>query len=69
VVIDRRSADGDDADLSPEDHFRGFPGGLAICHRVQQVISTIDSASVAVTKSQLAFRRRRGFAYLWLPGQ
>ena len=60
---------GHDADLSPEDLFRGFPDGLAICHRVQQVISTIGTASVAVTKSQLAFRRRRGFAYLWRPGQ
>ena len=60
---------GNDADLSPEDLFRGFPDGLAICHRVQQVISTIGTASVAVTKSQLAFRRRRGFAYVWRPGQ
>ena len=60
---------GHDADLSPEDLFRGFPDGLAICHRVQQVISTIGTASVAVTKSQLAFRRRRGFAYVWRPAR
>lgn len=60
---------GNDADLGPEDLFRGFPDGLAICHRVQQAVSTIGAASVAVTKSQLAFRRRRGFAYVWRPGQ
>lgn len=60
---------GNGADLSPEDLFRGFSEGLAICHRVQQVSSTIGTASVAVTKSQLVFRRRRGFAYVWRPGR
>lgn len=60
---------GIDADLSAEDLFRGFPDGPAICRRVQQAISTIGEVSVAVTKSQLAFRRRRGFAYIWRPGQ
>lgn len=58
-----------DADLSPEDLFHGFPEGLAICHRVQQAVSTIGATSVRVTKSQVAFRRRRGFAYVWRPGQ
>ena len=29
----------------------------------------LGDASVTVTKSQVAFRRRKGFAYVWRPGQ
>jgi hypothetical protein len=53
----------------PEDLFDGFPRGLAVCRAVEQTVSAIGDASVAVTKSQVAFRRRRGFAYVWRPGQ
>jgi len=60
---------GTDADLGAENLFRGFPDGLAICRRVQDVVAAIGAAPVSVTKSQLAFRRRRGFAYVWRPGQ
>lgn len=60
---------GSDADPTAEDLFRGFPEGLAICQEVQQAISAVGAVSVAVTKSQVAFRRRRGFAYVWRPGQ
>lgn len=54
---------------TPEDLFQGFPKGLAICRAVQEAVSTIGEATVKVTKSQLAFGRRRGFAYVWRPGQ
>jgi hypothetical protein len=60
---------GDDAKRSPEDLFEGFPEVVAIFHTVQCAVFTIGEASVAVSKSQVAFRRRRGFAYLWRPGQ
>ena len=33
------------------------------------VLTTVGEASVWVTKSQIAFRRRKGFAYVWRPGQ
>lgn len=56
-------------DRTPEDLFDGFPEGLAVCRAVQQAVATIGDASVAVTRSQVAFRRRRGFAYVWRPGQ
>ena len=46
-----------------------FPEGLAICRSVEQAVSRIGEASVSVTKSQVAFRRRKGFAYVWRPGQ
>lgn len=32
-------------------------------------MATVGEATVRVTKSQIAFRRRKGFAYVWRPGQ
>lgn len=58
-----------EAGRRPEDLFDGFPRGLAVCRAVEQALSSIGDASVAVTRSQVAFRRRRGFAYVWRPGQ
>ena len=60
---------GDAVERRPEDLFAGFPESLAIFRSVQRAVSTIGEASVAVTKSQVAFRRRKGFAYVWRPGQ
>lgn len=40
-----------------------------MCRAVQEAVSAIGPASTAVTTSQVAFRRRRGFAYVWRPGQ
>lgn len=59
----------DEAERSPEDLFDGFPEGLAICNAAQEAVSTVGEASMTVTKSQVTFRRRRGFAYVWRPGQ
>lgn len=53
----------------PEDLFDGFPEGLEIYHAVQQAVFALGEASVRVTKSQVAFRRSKGFAYVWRPGQ
>ena len=59
---------GDDA-ATPDDLFHGFPESLAICHAVREAVCTIGDATMRVTKSQVAFRRRRGFAFVWRPGQ
>lgn len=59
----------EDAERSPEDLFDGFPETLAVCREIQQVVSEIGEAVVSTTKSQVSFRRRRGFAYVWRPGQ
>lgn len=32
------------------------------------MVGLLDGVTVRTSKSQVAFRRRRGFAYLWLPG-
>lgn len=49
--------------------FQGSPEGLEICRVVREAISALGEASMTVTKSQIAFRHRRAFAYIWRPGQ
>jgi hypothetical protein len=36
---------------------------------VTDVIDGLGEAEVRVSKSQIAFRARRGFAYVWRPGR
>ncbi|WP_404393518.1 DUF5655 domain-containing protein [Humibacillus xanthopallidus] len=64
-----RGAEGGRAEHSPEELFHGHPEGLAVYGAVERAIHAIGDAAVAVTKSQIAFRRRRGFAFVWRPGQ
>ena len=59
----------DDVVRSPEDLFEGFPATLAVLGELERAVSDLGEISVRVTKSQVAFRRRKGFAYLWRPGQ
>ena len=54
---------------TPEQFFTGSPIGLALYTAVADAISAIGPAEVRVTKSQVAFRRRKGFAFVWRPDQ
>lgn len=54
---------------TPAAFFAGSPEGLAIHARVAGITSALGGVEERVTRSQVAFRRRRGFAYLWRPGQ
>lgn len=56
-------------DLAAGAFFAGSPVGLAVYHAVDEAIREIGAATVRTTKSQVAFARRRGFAYLWAPGR
>jgi hypothetical protein len=49
------------------DVFADHPTAQAVFDRVQSVLADAGGCSVRVGWSQVAFRRRRGFAYLWLP--
>ena len=55
---------------TPEEFFAGSDLGLALYRRVREVVAAFaPDVTVRTSKSQVAFRRRRGFAYLWRPGQ
>ncbi len=55
--------------MGPEESFAGHPLALAVFVRVRSVLEQLGPVDIRTTKSQVAFRRTRGFAYLWLPGQ
>jgi hypothetical protein len=54
--------------MEPSEFFAGQPLGLAVYERVRSIVEGFGPVEVRVSKSQVAFRRRRGFAYLWMPG-
>jgi hypothetical protein len=49
--------------------FAGHPLALSVFLRVRSVLERLGPVDIRMTKSQVTFRRARGFAYLWLPGQ
>jgi hypothetical protein len=51
------------------DFFAGHPLGEAVFDAVRAALAPWPDVSVRVSRSQVAFRRRRGFAWLWLPGR
>lgn len=54
---------------TPEQVFSGSPRGLELFHAVERMLAAPVPAAMRATKSQVAFRDRRGFAYLWWPGR
>ena len=57
-------------DVTPEQFLAGTDSGVAVFRWVRRVLADGGfDFTVSTSKSQVAFRRRRGFAYLWLPGQ
>lgn len=52
-----------------EQFFVGHPEGTAVARAVVRAIEALGPHDVRVSRSQVAFRRRVGFAYLWRPGQ
>lgn len=54
---------------TPAQFFNGFPDGLRLYAAVERAVRDIGEASASVTKSQIAFRRRKAFVYVWWPGQ
>jgi hypothetical protein len=55
--------------MEPEDFFAGHPQARAVFDKVRSILEELGPVEVRTSKSQVAFRRKRGFAYLWMPGQ
>ena len=69
-AVEDAPVSGDQAEKpTPEDFFAGHPRGLEMFEAVQSTIDRLGLNEVTTSKSQVAFRRRRAFAYLWMPGQ
>ena len=55
--------------MHAEEYFAGNAVGLAIFEKVRSKLEALGPVEARFSKSQVAFRRKRGFAYLWLPGK
>jgi hypothetical protein len=51
----------------PERLFADEPGAVEVYRAVRRTLEAIGPVEVRTTRTQIAFRRRRGFAFLWLP--
>jgi hypothetical protein len=55
-------------DMTPEAFFADHPDAMAVYRNVLRMLEPLGAVTVRASRSQVAFRRRRGFAYLWMPG-
>lgn len=58
-----------DQPLTPDEYFSGQPLAKTLYEVVRREIEALGEAEMRVSKSQIAFRRRRAFAWVWRPGQ
>jgi hypothetical protein len=54
--------------MDPSEYFAGSPLGLAVHHRLLAVLGPYR-VQVRSSRSQVAYRRRRAFAWLWFAGR
>jgi hypothetical protein len=54
---------------TPEEFFEGDDVGLQVFRAVESAVRELGDVEVTVSASQVALRRRKGFAYVWRPGR
>ena len=54
--------------MTVDEFFAGQEEARQIFDALRRVVDAIGPAEIRVTKSQVAFRRRRAFAFAWMPG-
>jgi hypothetical protein len=56
--------------MTPDDYFASYPFSRTLFAAVADAISQLGSATIHLSKSQIAFRRdRRTFARVWIPAR
>lgn len=55
--------------LTIDEFFAGRPESRALFESVRAAVESVGPSTLRVTKSQIAFRRRRAFAWGWIPGR
>lgn len=55
--------------MDPATYLADNPLGVAVYERVRSTLEALGPVTVRTTRSQIAFRRARGFAWLWIPGR
>jgi hypothetical protein len=57
------------AEIPLEQYFDGAPEARALFDLAREKIESVGESTMRATKSQVAFRRRLAFAWLWMPGR
>jgi hypothetical protein len=52
-----------------DEFFRGFDESRPLFDAINQMIDSIGPAQMRVTRSQIVYRRRKAFAWLWTPAR
>jgi hypothetical protein len=52
-----------------ETYFDGYEESRGVFEPLRRAIEDLPSTRMAVGRSQVAFRRRTGFAWAWIPGK
>lgn len=55
--------------LSLEEFFTGFELSRPFFDVIDAAVNELDDVERRITKSQIAFHRRAGFAWVWVPGR
>ena len=55
--------------LTLDEYFSDHDDSRALYQAVAEALSAIGEYEQRVTKSQVAFRRQRAFAWVWMPGK
>jgi hypothetical protein len=55
--------------LDLDTYFDGYEASRGIFNALRAAIDALPSTTLSVTKSQIAFRRRRAFAWAWVPAK
>jgi hypothetical protein len=55
--------------MRPDEFFAGHDMSRQLFEAVHQSVEEIGAVTLKVSKSQIAFRRRVAFAWVWRPGQ
>ena len=53
--------------MTPDEFFAGHERSREIFEAVRHAVDGAGPAEMRVTKSQIAFKRRTGFAFVWMP--
>jgi hypothetical protein len=65
----RRKVDKMSSGTSLDEFFEGAEESSQLFEALRAAVEAVGAAEVRVTKSQIAFRRRKAFAWAWVPGQ
>jgi hypothetical protein len=55
--------------MTVDEFFAGQPEAMRFFKSVCRVIDTFGDIELRLTKSQIAFRRGKSFAWVWMPGK